>query len=103
MAKCTLCPRECGADREHGELGFCGAGNQLRIARVAPHMWEEPFISGKNGSGTIFFSGCNLQCVFCQNHVVSHLRYGKDVSPKEFESINAEIISLAGIIIKKRH
>lgn len=73
---CTLCPRRCGIDR-NAKRGYCGESETLRIARAAPHMWEEPPISGTNGSGTIFFSGCNLRCIYCQNHeiAVSHLGY----------------------------
>ena len=71
MKRCTLCPRECGADRNTGH-GFCGEGRTARIARAALHMWEEPCISGTGGSGTVFFSGCTLRCVFCQNHEISH-------------------------------
>ena len=76
---CTLCPRECGADRRltggssstSSRLGFCGMSDELRISRVGLHMWEEPCISGKTGSGTIFFTGCSLGCIFCQNHEIS--------------------------------
>ena len=73
---CTLCPRRCGIDR-NAKRGYCGESETLRIARAAPHMWEEPPLSGTNGSGTIFFSGCNLRCIYCQNHeiAVSHLGY----------------------------
>lgn len=73
---CILCPRRCGVNRTD-KRGFCGESETMRIARAAPHMWEEPPISGRNGSGTIFFSGCNLRCIYCQNHeiAVSHLGY----------------------------
>ena len=67
MNRCTLCPRRCLADRARGERGFCGAGGTVRVARAAPHFWEEPCLVGPGGSGTVFFSGCNLRCVFCQN------------------------------------
>ena len=69
--ECTLCPRRCGVDRTSGSLGFCGEGYALRVARIAPHYFEEPPISGKRGSGAIFFSGCSLRCVFCQNRDIS--------------------------------
>lgn len=69
---CTLCPRACGANRSQGQSGFCGMTDELRIARVGLHMWEEPCLSGSRGSGTIFFTGCNLGCIFCQNHDISH-------------------------------
>lgn len=68
--KCYMCPRECGANRESGR-GFCGEGNELEIAFTGLHMWEEPCISGINGSGTVFFSGCSLKCVYCQNYEIS--------------------------------
>lgn len=74
---CKLCPRLCNADREHGKKGACGADGEIRLARVAPHYWEEPCISGKNGSGTVFFAGCPLGCVFCQNARISHGGVGK--------------------------
>ena len=68
---CRLCPRECGADRDRGQTGFCGADAVLHISRAAPHLWEEPPISGTHGSGTVFFAHCMLQCVFCQNRAIS--------------------------------
>lgn len=68
---CALCPRSCGVARSAGQRGFCGMTDELRIARVGLHMWEEPCLSGTRGSGTIFFTGCNLGCVFCQNHDIS--------------------------------
>lgn len=77
--KCTACPRKCGADREKG-IGMCSAGNEYLLARAAPHFWEEPCISGTRGSGTVFFSGCNLRCVFCQNYEVSRANCGVSVS-----------------------
>lgn len=68
---CTLCPRKCAINRNNGEKGFCGATNQIKYALANLHMFEEPCISGKNGSGTIFFIGCNLKCIFCQNYKIS--------------------------------
>ena len=68
---CLLCPRACGADRAHGKPGVCGMPDTLYVSRIAPHLWEEPPISGSRGSGTIFFTGCNLRCVFCQNRTIS--------------------------------
>lgn len=79
-AHCTLCPRECGADRTKGQ-GFCGGGDTVRAARAALHLWEEPPISGTNGSGTVFFSGCALHCRFCQNASISQVPFGKDITP----------------------
>lgn len=69
--KCEMCPRRCGAERDKGEAGVCGAGRDMMISRVAPHYWEEPCISGTKGSGTVFFCGCSLGCVFCQNRKIS--------------------------------
>lgn len=68
---CDLCPRHCPVQRDKDQKGYCGMTRELRIARVAPHFWEEPCISGTNGSGTVFFSGCNLRCVYCQNHKIA--------------------------------
>ncbi len=84
---CFLCPRRCGTDREGGAAGVCGMTDQIKIARAAPHMWEEPPISGVRGSGTVFFSGCPLKCVFCQNRVLSADGYGKAVDGEELERI----------------
>ena len=81
-AACSDCPRRCRTDR--GKLsGYCGETNGFRIARAAPHMWEEPPISGKNGSGTVFFSGCSLRCIYCQNHEIAVSRKGYSVSPDD--------------------
>lgn len=85
--KCYLCPRKCGADRENGEIGVCGADGSIRISRAAPHMWEEPCISGTRGSGTVFFSHCNLKCVFCQNYSISTLGTGKDITADTLSDI----------------
>lgn len=92
--KCELCPRACGADRDAGERGVCGMANEITIARAAPHMWEEPPISGTRGSGTIFFSGCSLGCVFCQNNIISHRAHGKAVTPERLEDI---MLNLSGL------
>lgn len=82
MDRCVSCPRACGADRD-AHRGYCGQTNAFRIARAALHMWEEPCISGQRGSGTVFFSGCNLGCVFCQNYRVSHRGQGIEISADE--------------------
>ena len=80
MKECNLCPRLCGALREEGQLGFCAQGGKVRVARSGLHFYEEPVISGKRGSGTIFFSGCSLRCVFCQNKAISRAdERGKEV------------------------
>ncbi len=83
---CTLCPRACNVIRENGELGFCGAGDVVKIARAALHFWEEPCISGDQGSGTVFFSHCNMKCVYCQNHEISACGKGYPVSVAELAS-----------------
>ena len=77
---CRLCPRNCKVNREQGQAGFCGMPASIFVARASLHMWEEPCISGTNGSGTVFFTGCNLKCVFCQNHVIAIGQKGKEVS-----------------------
>lgn len=83
LSSCTLCPRKCGTDRLSGKISFCGSDNRIKIARSALHFWEEPCISGKNGSGTVFFSGCNMKCIFCQNHIISTGGKGREVSVRE--------------------
>ena len=72
--KCNLCIRNCNVDRDIN-LGVCQADNHLKVARAQLHFWEEPCVSGKNGSGTVFFSHCNLKCVFCQNHCISQVYF----------------------------
>ena len=87
---CRLCPRACGIDRGAGKRGFCGTDAQLRVVRAALHYWEEPCISGTEGSGAVFFAGCNLGCVFCQNYEISHLTKemtGITVSPQRLAEI----------------
>lgn len=86
MQRCMLCPRFCGADRT-GKTGFCGAPDKIKLARAALHMWEEPPISGQNGSGAIFFSNCTLRCCFCQNYKISAEGFGKEISIDELCSI----------------
>jgi len=80
MNPCTLCPRNCQVRRSEGENGFCGIAGMPRVSSVGPHFGEEPVLVGSGGSGTIFFAGCNLGCVFCQNFDISHLRYGSERS-----------------------
>lgn len=84
--KCTLCPRNCGVDRKE-KTGFCSAPDCIRVARASKHMWEEPPISGKSGSGTIFFSHCNLKCVYCQNYKISAEGFGKDITVEDLSHI----------------
>lgn len=84
---CNLCPRECMADRKNGQKGYCLSDDRIFIARADLHMWEEPCISGKCGSGTVFFSGCNLRCVYCQNYEIAAGQRGKLVSVSELAEI----------------
>lgn len=86
ITHCKLCPRKCGADRTVS-FGFCGGENGIRAARAALHYWEEPCISGTNGSGTVFFSGCHLHCCFCQNDPISNRNIGKQISPLQLAEI----------------
>lgn len=88
---CTLCPRRCRADRARGRIGACGAGSTLTIARAALHFWEEPPISGESGSGTIFFSGCPLKCVYCQNHEISTEAFGLEIPASRLVKIMLEL------------
>lgn len=80
---CDLCPHHCPVQRDKDQKGYCGMTRELRIARVAPHFWEEPCISGTNGSGTVFFSGCNLRCVYCQNHKIAAGKKGTVYTVRE--------------------
>lgn len=87
---CTLCPRNCSVNRSSGQLGYCRTDHEIKAALASVHLWEEPPISGKNGSGTIFFSGCNLRCVFCQNYSISSENYGKTISSERLSEIMLE-------------
>lgn len=89
--KCFLCPRMCGTDRAAGQKGFCGGGNLVRVARAALHYWEEPCISGESGSGTVFFSGCTMRCVFCQNKEISRSEVGKEITIERLAEIYLEL------------
>ena len=86
MKNCSLCPRECKADRTVSK-GYCGATDKIKIARASLHFWEEPCISGEKGSGTVFFSGCPLKCCFCQNYKISDEAFGKEISEKRLSEI----------------
>lgn len=101
--KCSLCPRRCDALRTETQNigGFCGQPTSPRLARAALHFWEEPCISGSKGSGTVFFSGCTLRCVYCQNYNISHDGFGKSIGVtrlaeifKELEAAGAHNINL---------
>lgn len=91
LKECKLCPRKCKVNRYDGETGFCGANDKLKIARAALHFWEEPCISGEKGSGTVFFSGCTLGCVFCQNYDISSKNFGKEISIERLAEIFLEL------------
>lgn len=88
---CTLCPRNCCIDRSSGQTGFCGQTNEIKAARAALHMWEEPCISGTQGSGTVFFSGCTLRCVYCQNASIAIGKSGKIISTERLSEIFLEL------------
>ena len=85
MSACFDCPRACGVDREQGQVGFCRVGSELLVAKSMLHKWEEPCISGKGGAGTVFFAGCNLRCIFCQNCDISHGGAGAPMTESELE------------------
>ena len=91
--KCTLCPRMCGADRAAGERGFCKMGNAVTAARAGLHHWEEPCISGSAGSGAVFFSGCVMRCVYCQNYGISSENTGKEITTQRLCEIFLELQS----------
>lgn len=88
---CNLCPRECNVDRGLGKIGFCKVPNQIKVARAGLHFWEEDCISGKEGSGTVFFSGCNLRCVYCQNRKIAEGVYGKEITVDRLAAIFLEL------------
>jgi len=91
IRECRLCPRNCGIDRTTGHTGYCKQTNTIRAARAALHYWEEPILSGSNGSGAVFFSGCNLKCIFCQNHNIAIGECGKEISVDRLSSIFLEL------------
>ena len=91
MKSCIICPRSCVVDRSIGEKGYCGETDKIRIARAALHFWEEPCISGDSGSGTVFFTGCNLGCVYCQNYDIAHEGRGKEVTIERLSEIFMEL------------
>lgn len=88
---CLLCPRKCGINRSTGQTGVCGVSSEIKVARAALHYWEEPCISGKKGSGAVFFSGCSLHCVFCQNREISDGKAGKVISKERLSDIFMEL------------
>ena len=94
LSKCIICPRMCKVNRNKGEIGYCRASNKMKIGGYHLHMWEEPIISGENGSGTIFFSYCNLGCVYCQNYDISFNNVGEEISIQRFKDICLELQSM---------
>jgi putative pyruvate formate lyase activating enzyme len=90
-ASCRLCPRECGVNRRSGQSGFCGQGPKARLARALPHFGEEPPLTGERGAGTVFFSGCALRCLYCQNHQISQEGLGEEVSAAELADLFLEL------------
>ena len=91
LKDCVLCPRECHVDRTAGRKGYCKATDELVVARAALHMWEEPCISGEEGSGTVFFSGCALGCVYCQNSSIAKGLAGKTITIERLAEIFLEL------------
>lgn len=86
MSACNICPRECGADRERGELGLCHSPSEFSVSKIMLHTWEEPCLVGKSGAGTVFFSGCNLGCIYCQNKKISRGGCGRTMTDVELEN-----------------
>lgn len=91
LSNCILCPRKCGVNRISGQTGYCGMSAELVVARAALHMWEEPCISGTIGSGTVFFGGCNLKCIFCQNHNIAIGKIGREITVLRLAEIFLEL------------
>jgi len=87
LEECVVCPRRCGVNRIQGEKGYCQLGSSPVVSSHGPHFGEEPPLVGSHGSGTIFFTSCNLDCIFCQNYDISHYRHGEEVSPEELATI----------------
>ncbi len=85
--ECKLCPRECKVNRLEGQLGFCKNSSRLKVARASLHFFEEPCLSGTNGSGAVFFSSCSLKCIYCQNHEISEENFGKEITTKHLADI----------------
>ena len=90
-SSCDLCPRACGANRAAGKRGVCGADGRLLVARAALHFWEEPPISGEGGSGTIFFAGCPLRCVYCQNAEIALAEHAREITVERLAAIMGEL------------
>lgn len=110
LKECTLCPRNCKVNRLEGKLGRCKASDKIKIALASIHKYEEPCISGRNGSGTIFFSNCNFNCIFCQNYEISQQGFGKEISIEELantfikqQEIGADNINLVTPVMYVYH
>lgn len=91
LENCRICPRECGADRTQNESGYCLTGEEIFLARAALHYWEEPCISGTRGSGAVFFCGCNLHCIYCQNGSISSMKEARKVTSERLTEIFLEL------------
>ena len=91
---CTLCPRQCGVDRTKGERGFCGMTNTALVAKAAPHLWEEPVLCGTHGAGAVFFSGCTLQCIYCQNKDISRTPVGSPYTAEQLRKKLEELVDM---------
>lgn len=87
LEKCEICPHRCKVNRENGQIGRCKCNDKIKIALASIHEFEEPCISGNNGSGTVFFSNCNLNCMYCQNYEISQLGKGRELSIEELSDI----------------
>jgi len=87
LNNCKLCPKNCEVNRNNGNVGFCKIGNKIKVALAYLHMWEEPCLSGDAGSGTIFFSGCNLACIYCQNYKISNNQKGEEITIRQFSDM----------------
>ena len=90
LKSCNLCPRSCNIDRTK-TFGICQVSDKVKVARAALHFWEEPCISGNNGSGAVFFSGCSLHCVFCQNEEISHGKVGQEITIEELAKLYIDL------------
>ena len=91
MTSCTICPHNCKVNRLEGQIGYCGIGSLPKVSSVGPHFGEEDVLVGDGGSGTIFFAGCNLRCIFCQNYDISQLRHGQEISIKKLAEAMLEL------------
>lgn len=99
LSNCCLCPRNCGANRLNDEIGYCLSGKNPKGARYSLHFWEEPCISGKKGSGTVFFSNCTLKCVFCQNRTISNNGIGEEITPERLSNIYLKLQEMGALNI----